>query len=333
MSVDMDIFVDIVNLRYNMQWCFRLNIKMSSHLATLALHCGIEPELLDRYVSSTVLEKVVDTNNKFLDCLSHTAKTSVGKNVQFAPLTVSTMTITGKFKHELDIEMPIGRIREALSTCPPGEGVYLGVKPPPKRRAVISNDPPDVRKFKHQVSFMLDKKSAKLFYNQTVHATGFSSLVDFLQMMILIAQFVEESVDIRVIFDDFTIDMINSGTVVQSNNFPLSFPPKAVYLHARRAGLETFFDPERHPAVKLLLFDGSKKVSTAFIFGTGSIVIFGSRDTSYIYKMFAVVVNLLDDISHLGTPTALRKTTVKKEFCVSHGYLTSSYKLCIKSNE
>ena len=303
----------------------------SSRISTLALHCGIESDLFDRYVSSVVLEKVFDTNNKFLECLSHTAKTSFGENVQFAPLTISTMTITGKFKHELDMEMPIERIREALSTCPPGEGLYLGVKPPPKRRAVTTKDPPDVRKFKHQVSFMLDKKSAKLFYNQTVHATGFSSLVDFLQMMILIAQFVEEHVDIHMIFDDFTINMINSGTIVQSNNFPLSFPPKAVYLHAQRAGLEAFFDPERHPAVKLLLFDGSKKVSTAFIFGTGNIVIFGSRDTAYISKMFTVVVNLLSDISHLGTPTALRKTTVKKEFCVSHGYLTSSYKLCIQT--
>ena len=242
------------------------------------------------------------------------------------------MTITGKFKHELDIEMPIERIREALSTCPPGEGLYLGgVKPPPKRRAAVTKDPPDVRKFKHQISFMLDKKSAKLFYNGTVHATGFSSLVDFLHMIILVAQFVEEMVDIPMNFDDFNINMINSGTVVQSNNFPLSFPPKAVYLHAQRAGIEAFFDPERHPAVKLLLFDGSKKVSTAFLFGTGNIVIFGSRDTAYISKMFDVIVNLMNDISHLGTLSALRKTTVKKEFDISHGYLTSSYKLCIQA--
>ena len=305
---------------------------MSSRLSALASHCCIKPDMFERYVSPAVLEKVFDTNTKFLECLSHTAKTSFGKPVQFAPLAISTMTITGKFKHEMDIEMPIERIREALSTRPPGEGLYLGgVKPLLKRRAVTIKYPPDVRKFKHQVSFMLDKKSAKLFYNQTVHATGFSSLVDFLQMMILIAQFVEEHVDIHMIFDDFTINMINSGTIVQSNNFPLSFPPKAVYLHAQRAGLEAFFDPERHPAVKLLLFDGSKKVSTAFIFGTGNIVIFGSRDTAYISKMFTVVVNLLSDISHLGTPTALRKTTVKKEFCVSHGYLTSSYKLCIQT--
>jgi hypothetical protein len=151
-------------------------------------------------------------------------------------------------------------------------------------------------------------------------------------MIILIAQFVEEMVDIQMNFDDFNINMINSGTVVQNNNFPLSFPPKAVYMHAQRAGLEAFFDPERHPAVKLLLFEGSKKVTTAFIFGTGNIVIFGSRDTTYISKMFDVVVNLLSDISHLGTLSALRKTTVKKDFDISHGYLTTSYKLCIQAN-
>jgi TATA-box binding protein (TBP) (component of TFIID and TFIIIB) len=242
------------------------------------------------------------------------------------------MTITGKFKH-FDAELPIAQIRDALSACSPGEGLYLGgVKPPPKRRSTTVRDPPDVRKFKHQISFMFEKKSAKLFYNGTVHATGFSSLVDFLHMIILIAQFVEEMVDIQMNFDDFNINMINSGTVVQNNNFPLSFPPKAVYTHAQRAGLEAFFDPERHPAVKLLLFEGSKKVTTAFIFGTGNIVIFGSRDTTYISKMFDVVVNLLSDISHLGTLSALRKTTVKKDFDISHGYLTTSYKLCIQAN-
>jgi hypothetical protein len=305
-----------------------------SRVEILAVQCGIEPELFERYVSPSVIDKVFSTNASFLECLSHTVKTSVGRNVQFSPLTVSTMTITGKFKHDSDTEMPIKRIREALSTRPPGEGLYLGgVKPPPKHRSTTAKDPPDVRKFKHQISFMLDKKSAKLFYNGTVHATGFSSLVDFVHMIILIAQFVEEMVDIQMNFDDFNINMINSGTVVQNNNFPLSPPPKAVYLHAKRAGLEAFFDPERHPAVKLLLLDGSKKVSTAFIFGTGNIVIFGSRDSSYISKMFDVIVKLLSDISHLGTSTALRKTTVKKDFCVSHGYLTTSYKLCIQASK
>ena len=304
----------------------------SERVSTLALCCGVEPDLFERYVSPVVIDKVFDTNASFLECLTHAAKTSVGKNVQFAPLTVSTMTITGKFKHGLDIEMPIERIRDALATYPPDEGLYLGgVRLPPKRRAATGKDPPDVRKFKHQISFMLDKKSAKLFYNGTVHATGFSSLVDFLHMVILVAQFVEEMVDILMNFDDFNINMINSGTVVQSNNFPLSFPPKAVYLHAKRAGIEAFFDPERHPAVKLLLFDGSKKMTTAFIFGTGNIVIFGSRDTTYISKMFDVIVNLLSDISHIGSVTELRKTTVKKEFDISHGYLTASYKLCIQS--
>lgn len=300
--------------------------------STLAVQCGIDPELFKRYVSPAVIDKVFDTNKGFLKCLTHIAKKSVGKNVHFSPLTVSTMTITGKFKHELDIEMPIERIQKALSTRPPGEGLYLGgVKSSSKRRVTTLKVPSDVRKFKHQISFMLGKKSTKFFYNGTVHATGFSSLVDFLHMVILIAQFVEEMVDIQMDLDDFNINMINSGTVVQTNNFPLSFSPNAVYLHAQHAGIKAFFDPERHPAVKLLLFDGYNKVSTAFIFGTGNISIFGSKNTVYISKMFEVVLNLLSDISHLGTSTALRKTTVKKEFDISHGYLTSSYKLCIQS--
>jgi hypothetical protein len=189
------------------------------------------------------IDKVFDTNKKFLECLSHTARTSFGKNIQFAPLTLSTMTITGQFSHASDSEMPIGLIRDALAEYPPEEGLYLGgMKPPHKRRSVANKEPNDVRKFRHQVSFMLDKKSAKLFYNGTIHATGFSSLVDFLHMIVLISQFVEEVVDINMNFVDFNINMINSGTVVQSDNFPLSFPPKAVYLHAKSMGIEVFFE-------------------------------------------------------------------------------------------
>jgi len=289
----------------------------------LAFHCNSEPEIIERHIDPDVIEKVFDTNAKFLECLSSVTRSSIGKNVNFAPLTISTMTITGKFEHD-QIELPIVRIREALEAHSSENGLYIGQVKVSKTKKVL-----DVRKFNHQVSFMFEKKSAKLFYNGTIHATGFATIIEFVHISLLIAEFIEKTVDIRVKLADFATNLINAGTIVQRGFFPLSFSPHCVYVNAQRSGLNAFFDPDRHPAVKLLLFEDSKKISTAFVFGTGSIVIFGAKNVEHISRMFDVIANFLSDIQHFGTTTALRKTTVKKDFSISHGYLSNSYTLCV----
>lgn len=94
-------------------------------------------------------------------------------------------------------------------------------------------------------------------------------------------------------------------------------------------GFDVYFDPERHPAVKIVIYDEArKKMSTALVFGTGNITIFGSRRMSHVISMFETIASLFDGIGSLGTITALRTTTVRKTFDVSHGYITSSYLLC-----
>ena len=295
-----------------------------TNMDTLAFHFKTEPEIIERHIDPSVIEKVFDTNAKFLECLSSVTRSSIGKNVNFSPLTISTMTITGKFEHD-QIELPIVRIRDALEEHTLEDGLYIGgqVKVSKTKKVL------DVRKFNHQVSFMFEKKSVKLFYNGTIHATGFATIIEFVHISLLIAEFIEKTVGIRVKLADFTTNLINAGTIVQRGSFPLSFSPHCVYVNARQSGMNAFFDPERHPAVKLLLFEDSKKISTAFVFGTGSIVIFGAKNVEHISRMFDVIANFLSDIQHFGTTTSLRKTTVKKDFSISHGYLSNSYTLCV----
>jgi len=288
---------------------------------------GIDVDTFRHYVDDRAMKKVSDENAAFLSCMSRATETSIARGVQFSPLTVSTMTITGKFNTN-GVEIPISRIRDVLFEQTTDDGLYLGVPKETKYRKTAFKETTDVRKFKHQVSFKLGTKSCKLFYNGTVHATGFSSLLDFLHTSVMISTFVEENAGIHMILGELDIKMINAGTTVQREHFPLTIPPRVLYSCAISMGYESYFDPERHPAVKLVLHENGQKVSTAFIFGTGSIVMCGCRNTSHITAMFDIVAQVLARVENSGSATSLRTTTVRKTFDISHGYMTSSYKLC-----
>jgi len=279
------------------------------------------------HITKRVFENVAEMNKEFLSCMTKVASATIGKHVHFSPLTISTITITGKFTSSSDIYMKT--IRDELLQRSPEDGLCHVISKVKKHRNNTFNDLQDSRKFDHQIPFRLGTNSVKLFSNKTMHATGFSSLIDFLYMSELIAQFVEEVTGVSLILDDVGINMTNSGFVIQSGKFPLSFAPKIIFNRAVASNYEAFFDPERHPAVKLVLHKDTNKIATALIFATGNVQIFGTRDISGISEIFGRIIHLLNDVVDLGNVSALRSTTVTKDIDFSHGYLTQSYKLCV----
>ena len=302
-------------------------------LNVMRYSCGIDEETVPLFIRNEVLEKASKLNESFLKCMTQvTSTTKKLSNVAFAPLGVTTLTITGKFTNNGVVdELPVTFIRESLSERTDENGLHLGVQKIKKHRASTYKPPADVRKFRHQVAFKLGKKSAKLFYNGTVHATGFSSIVDFLHMSLIIAEFVRDITNGELIMtlSDFNINMINAGTLVTNRgNMPLSYSPKFIAQQVEKAGHHADFDVERHPAVKIMLFDKKKKLSTGFIFATGNIVIFGSREPEHVAKMFDIIAKTLDDAHEVATATPPRTTTVRKSFDLTRGYTTNSYKLC-----
>lgn len=301
---------------------------MNSSLEDILKSCYDLPEeeLVSKYISNAVLDKLSVSNNDFLRNMTRAGCISSHSLVDFLPLVVSTMTITGKLDSN-GVAIPISLIRDALSIS--DGDLVLGVPRETKHSKHNFKDKADAHRFMHQVSFKMGTKSCKLFYNGTVHSTGFSSLIEFVNMIIHISHFVEKVSGISLRLAGFDINMLNVATTVQRGIFPLRFPAASVYSRALSTGLDVYFDPERHPAVKIVIYDGAKKkMSTALIFGTGNITIFGSRHMSHVISMFETIASLFDGIASLGTTTALRTTTVKKTFDVSHGYITSSYLLC-----
>jgi hypothetical protein len=281
------------------------------------------------FTTEFVLDKAARTNAEFLRCMTDVTATTERLDVTFAPLVVTTLTITGKFENDAVEELPLEFIREKLKAH--DGDLHLGVQNVKKYRKDTVKPPPDVRKFRHQVSFKFGKKSAKLFYNGTIHATGFSNVIEFLYVSFRIAEFVRSITNdgLALRLADFSINMINATTLVTDSCLPLSFSPTFLFKRMKANGYHADFDAERHPAVKIMLFDDGRKVSTGFVFATGNIVIFGSRFPRHVAKMFDMLARELNDVRHMGMTTPPRTTTVRKNFDLAHGYSMNSYMLCI----
>jgi hypothetical protein len=206
--------------------------------------------------------------------------------------------------------------------------LYLAVSKVVKHRASTFVPKASAKKFDHQVSFKLGTSSVKLFFNGSVHGTGFAAISDFLHMTNLIAQYIWDVLEIRVKLVDFDVHMINVSTSTVDSEFaPIRFPMKRLADCFRLDGCRVDFDPERHPAVKVVLFDGDKKVSTCFVFPTGSVSIFGSREPRFVADIFEIVFRTMDRVGDIAVACEPRRTTVKKSLDVSHGYPSSMIKL------
>jgi len=306
---------------------------------TLSDYYNIPREYIETYISKNVIDKVVHMNEEFLKCMTRVTKyCEEATHVKFVPPTVTTITITGKFAYDEKIvkELPIEYIREKLSEDN-DLGLYIGVQKVKKYRTGVYKKKVrhDKRKFRHQVPIKHGGKSAKLFYNGSVHITGVTNLTDFVHMTSVIACFIHDITDkeLLLVLDDFKINMINTSSLVTDlENFPMSFPPKTIPELINEDGQHADFDPERYPGVKLLITDDKtgKKKATGCIFQTGSITIIGAQEPKYISKTFDVIIKNLDRLWTLGVSASNpRTTTSRKPLEITHGYLTNTWRLCI----
>ena len=69
---------------------------------------------LRAFTTELVLDKTARTNAEFLRCMTNVTATTERLDVTFAPLVVTTLTITGKFENDVIEELPLEFIREKL---------------------------------------------------------------------------------------------------------------------------------------------------------------------------------------------------------------------------
>ena len=310
---------------------------MTNFLNEVTTKTGVDGKEILEMVTEETIEKIRSVNAEFLSSMTEMARVCESmKNVRMLTPTVTTITITGKVSFDEDVtkELPIDYIRESLDV-ENNYGLYIGVPKTKKKRTGVFTKKVehDKRKFRHQVSINHDGKSAKLFYNGSIHATGCTSILDFVCIVIHISKFISDitSGDLKLKLSDFKINMINTSSLVMSRDkYPMVFPPKTLTELMRNERVNVDFDPERHPGVKIVLMDGKTKVSTGCVFQTGSITIIGSKAPNYVAMIFKQIADNLDKFYSIASSSKkLRTTTALKPLSLSHGYLENSYNICI----
>lgn len=271
---------------------------------------------------------------EFLDSMTRIERAGREKSVSFLPLTITTITLTGTYVIGGAQTIPVETLRAMEDVAAGFDLTFDEPKVKRKRKDAYTRDVvPDKRRFRNQLSVRREGKSAKIFYNGSLHVTGCSSVADFLDVAGLITEFVREGTGIELTLATFDIKMINAGTVIvdRTTGFPVKFPPRALSGAAASFGVD--FDSERHPGVKIPVYEDGAKVATTCVFQTGSMSIIGAKRPRHVALAFENTVDVLEACAHVGesTTTAMRTTTAKKKLDLMHGYPAASYLACATS--
>lgn len=267
-------------------------------------------------------------------------KTGGASAVSFLPLTLTTITFTGVYV--ISEELPIEAIRAAMHADPslarevgldPCDGATTKRK---RRDAFVREVSHEKRRFRNQLTVAFGGKSAKLFYNGSLHVTGCTSAIDMADIASRVASMVFAYIGIHITLESMNVRMINAGTVSvnPATLRPVGFPPRRLSkamdlaVGAGRDDVFVDFDPERHPGVKLTIGEGSRRVATVYTFQTGSVSIIGARDPSSMALAFETVAAALGTCDFGTESDRMRTTTAKKTLELIEGYPAVTYWAC-----
>jgi TATA-box binding protein (TBP) (component of TFIID and TFIIIB) len=264
-------------------------------------------------------------------------------SVHFMPLVITTITFTGTYAMRSAAgalpTIPIEDIRLAI-VADPDTGAPLGVAMDPEKTtkrqrsdAYVREIQREKRRFRRHLPLRCRGKSVKLFYNGSLHITGCSSAIEFLEIASQTAEFIGlvTRYDVLLTLEAMRVQMINCGTVVVDSiaKKPIRFPPRALSMASRALGVPTDFESERHPGVKFPISVDGQKVSTVCVFQTGNVSIIGSRSPADVARAFLTVAYVLDELHTLGEPNGMvRTTTTRKKLDLMDGYPRAMYLVC-----
>ncbi len=249
------------------------------------------------------------------------------RRVGTTPPVVTTMTCTGTLSLP---EVPIDDVRLAMHILEEfdesvEEFVLDDVRDIPRAR------PP--KRFRYQLPLRRRGKSLKLFHNGSVHATGCASPVEFLELVDALKTLLWRTIHVDVHLLGFDVHLINALFVLScpATGAPLTIAPSALLaaLHATAACPRADFDTERHPSVKVPVFEGEAKVATVCVFQTGSVSIMGAKAPAHVATAFKVVCETIDaHVPCAPDRAALRTTTARHPLALRDGYPAGAFWCC-----
>ena len=151
------------------------------------------------------------------------------RHVRPLPPTVTTITFAGRLDSTC---VPVEDMRTAALLA---EGLGQALEfvvddPPPRAGAGSGGFASASRRFKHQLPLKRRGKSVKVFHNGSVHATGCTSPLEFLETMAALVEFVRDTGAGAVRLVDFHVHLVNALFVMTcpSSGRPLVVPPGAL---------------------------------------------------------------------------------------------------------
>lgn len=249
------------------------------------------------------------------------------------PLSLSTITMTGRLSvASLPVEdmRLAAELTEALGDGDDEFEVDCDVVKRAAKRVRAPDARPPGKRFRYQLPLKRLGKSVKLFHNGSVHSTGCTSPLEFLDMAAQLTEFIEGAggpPGARLL--DFDIQLINTLFLVTCprSGRPLTVSPGALLRHLNRGGAaRADFDTERHPSVKIPVLDGATgaKVATVCVFQTGSVSIMGAKHPDHLATAFETVCVALEECApEVCAPdprASARTTTAKQALVLEDGY-------------
>lgn len=243
--------------------------------------------------------------------------------VRTTPLTVSTITFAGTLdtpKVPIDVMRLAAEVAEDMCDL---DGFHIDRGP---KRSRLASD----TSFKYQLPLKRNGKSLKVFHNGSVHATGCTSPLEFLELVDALRGFLKDTAGVSHSLVDFDIFLVNALFCVLD---PVSGRPMKVSPGTFQKSLDILsdFDTERHPSVKIpVMFQGRK--TTVCVFQTGSVSIMGAKGPLDVANAYQVVCRALDSCAHVAcTPDVIpmRTTTSKNVLFLQHGYPFNAYSCCL----
>ena len=252
--------------------------------------------------------------------------------IRTMPVSISTITLTAKLNVD---SIAIEDVRLAVELAREMEASFeFNVDTICKSETTRSHAKKRLctRKFRYQLPLRRNGKSIKLFHNGSVHATGYTSPLEFVDAMMSLCALVRDACGMDVDLVDFDIQLINAlfSVTCPSTGLPMSVAPRAF---REGMGGTADLDTERHPSVKFQVAeDDGKKLATACVFQTGNVSIMGAKQPGHVAQAFEVAVRALDETNDGVCSTdpniTLRTTTAKQPLVLVDGYPFATHACC-----
>ena len=168
----------------------------------------------------------------------------------------------------------------------------------------------------------ISKKSIKIFSNGKLQITGLTCAFECNRLLTLIVKWLTNAFEESIYIIDSYIGMINGNFSIRKPIDLLAFN----YLLCNNEHTLCIYNPESYPAINIKLNHNGNRISV-FVFGTGNIVITGSKSIPDMKHAYLFITNMMKKYPNIYKDYNV--DIIKKVESIVHGYTIRQYLSCI----